>query len=232
MDKKTNLTLFENGKLTLHQNIGIRIREFSTKMQAGKSFNVYTKKRFGEKSINNTLFKDNYDKQNKLIKKYKSIALRNIFSEEKIKDEIGNILLYEREFQTIADTRKSILFLNGECWGFYIILEKFSESYFQSHHNAPKEQLTLIKGGELSNGEETELALYNIFFNEYARKNVIDEKVYKEINDFVDIDSLIEYFCNMNLILYHNEYLIYLELFLITFPIIILKLLQLKIILK
>ena len=77
MDKKTNLALFENGKLTLQQNVGIRIRGFSTKMQAGKSFNVYSKKRFGEKS---TLFKDNYDKQNKLIQKYKSIVLRNIFS--------------------------------------------------------------------------------------------------------------------------------------------------------
>ena len=193
--KKTNLALFENGKLTLQQNVGIRIRGFSTKMQAGKSFNVYAKKRFGEKSINNTLFKDNYDKQNKLIKKYKSIALRNIFSEERIKDEIANILLYEREFQTIADTRKSILFLNGEYWGFYIILEKFSESYFQSHYNVPKEKVTLIKEGELSNGEETELTLYNTFFNEYAKKNVTDEKVYKEINDFVEIDSLIEHFC-------------------------------------
>ena len=89
-EKKTNMAIFEKGKKILQQNVGIKIRGFSTKMQAGKSFNVYAKKRFGEKTIKSTLFKDNYDMNNNLIKKYKSIALRNIFSEERIKDEIGN----------------------------------------------------------------------------------------------------------------------------------------------
>ena len=40
-EKKTNMAIFENGKIALKQNVGIRIRGFSTKMQAGKSFNVY-----------------------------------------------------------------------------------------------------------------------------------------------------------------------------------------------
>ena len=193
-EKKTNMAIFENGKMILQQNVGIRIRGFSTKMQAGKSFNVYAKKRFGEKTIKNTLFKDNYDKKNKLITKYKSIALRNIFSEERTKDEIGNILLFGREFQSISDTRKSMLFLNGEYWGFYIIIEKFSESYFESHYDVPKEKVTLIKEGELSNGEESELPLYNNFFDEYSKKDVLDEKIYEEINNFIDLDSLIEHF--------------------------------------
>ena len=194
-EKKTNMAIFENGKIVLQQNVGIRIRGFSTKMQAGKSFNVYAKKRFGEKSIKKTLFKDNYDAKHRLITKYKSIGLRNIFQEERIKDEIGNILLYGREyFQAISDTRKSILFLNGEYWGFYIIIEKFSESYFESHYDIPKEGVTLIKEGELSNGEESELSLYNDFFNEYSTKDVLDEKIYEKINEFVDLDSLIEHF--------------------------------------
>ena len=194
-EKKTNMAIFENGKIVLQQNVGIRIRGFSTKMQAGKSFNVYAKKRFGEKSIKNTLFKENYDAKHRLITKYKSIGLRNIFQEERIKDEIGNILLYGREyFQAISDTRKSILFLNGEYWGFYIIIEKFSESYFESHYDIPKEGVTLIKEGELSNGEESELSLYNDFFNEYSSKDVIDEKIYEKINQFIDLDSLIEHF--------------------------------------
>ena len=193
-EKKTNMAIFENGKIILKQNVGIRIRGFSTKMQAGKSFNVYAKKRFGEKTIKNILFKENYDAKHQLITKYKSIGLRNIFQDERIKDEIGNILLYGREYQAISDTRKSILFLNGEYWGFYIIIEKFSESYFESHYDVPKEKVTLIKEGELSNGEESELTLYNNFFNEYSLKDVLDDKVYEEINNFVDLDSLVEHF--------------------------------------
>ena len=193
-EKETNMAIFENGKLSLQQNVGIKIRGFSTKMQAGKSFNVYAKKRFGKKQIKSVLFEDNFDKDNKLIEKYKSIALRNVFAEERIKDAFANKLLFGREHQLISDTRKCILFLNGEYWGFYIMLEKFSENYIQSHFYVPKEGVTLIKEGELSNGEESEMTLYNNFFNEYSQKDVTDEKVYKEINDFLDVDSLIEHF--------------------------------------
>lgn len=193
-EKETNMAIFENGKKTVQQNVGIKIRGFSTKMQAGKSFNVYSKKRFGKKQIKSVLFEDNYDKFDKLIEKYKSIALRNVFAEERIKDEFANKLLFGREHQVIADTRKCIVFLNGEYWGFYIMLEKFSESYIQSHYGVPKEAVTLIKEGELSNGEESELTAYNNFFNEYAQKNVLDDSIYKEINNTVDLDSLVEHF--------------------------------------
>ena len=193
-EKETNMAIFEKGKVSVQQNVGIKIRGFSTKMQAGKSFNIYAKKRFGKKQIKSILFENNYDKFDKLIEKYKSIALRNVFAEERIKDEFANKLLFGREHQVIADTRKCIIFLNGEYWGFYVMLEKFSESYIQSHYGVPKEGVTLIKEGELSGGEESELTLYNNFMNEYSQKNVQDEKVYQEISEFVDIDSLIEHF--------------------------------------
>ena len=85
-EKETNMAIFENGVKKVQQNVGIKIRGFSTKMQAGKSFNVYSKKRFGKKQIKYALFEDNYDKFDKLIEKYKSIALRNVFAEERIKD--------------------------------------------------------------------------------------------------------------------------------------------------
>ena len=192
--KETNMAIFENGEKKVHQNVGIRIRGFSTKMQAGKSFNVYSKKRFGKKQIKYALFEDNYDKFDKLIEKYKSIALRNVFAEERIKDEFANKLLFGREHQVIADTRKCIVFLNGEYWGFYIMLEKFSENYIQSHFGVPKEGVTLIKEGELSNGEESELTTYNNFFSEYATKNVEEESLYKEVISRVDLDSLAEHF--------------------------------------
>ena len=74
------------------------------------------------------------------------------------------------------------------------MIEKFSESFIASHFDVPKDGVTLIKEGELSNGEPSEITLYNGFFNEYSKKDVTDEKVYKEIQDFVDIESLIEHF--------------------------------------
>jgi hypothetical protein len=99
--------------------VGIKIRGFSTRNQPGKSFNVYAKKRFGKKNIQSVLFEKNYDMYDNLIDTYKSFALRNVFSEERIRDEFANKLLHERrKFQSITDTKKCMLFLNGEYWGF------------------------------------------------------------------------------------------------------------------
>jgi hypothetical protein len=194
-EKETNIAIFEKGKISLQQNLGIKIRGFSTRMQPGKSFNVYAKKRFGKKSIKNVLFPNNYDMNHNLIDKYKSFALRNVFAEERIKDEFANKLLHERrEYQSITDTKKCILFLNGEYWGFYVMIEKFSENYIQSHFNVPGDYVTLIKEGELANGDQTEFDLYNNFMHEYSEKDLLDEKIYEEVKNFIDFDSFIEHF--------------------------------------
>ena len=78
--------------------------------------------------------------------------------------------------------------------GILFIVETFSEKSIESHYDVPKERVTLIKEGDLSNGEESEIELYSIFFSEYSKKDLLDEKVYEEINDFIEIDSLIEHF--------------------------------------
>ena len=194
-EKETNIAIFEKGKISLQQNMGIKIRGFSTRMQPGKSFNVYAKKRFGKKTIQSILFENNYDMNHNLIDTYKSFALRNVFSEERIRDEFANKLLHERrEFQSITDTRKCVLFLNGEYWGFYVMIEKFSENYIQSHFGVPSDYVTLIKEGELANGEQTEFDNYKNFMNEYSQKNLTDELLYEEIQKVIDLDSFIEYF--------------------------------------
>ena len=63
-----------------------------------------------------------------------------------------------------------MLFLNGEYWGFYVMIEKFSENYIQSHFGVPSDFVTLIKEGELTNGEQSEFESYNTFMQEYSKK--------------------------------------------------------------
>ena len=194
-EKVTRVAIFENGKIKLQQNVGIKIRGFFTLIQPGKSFNVYAKKRFGKKNIQSVLFEKNYDMYDNLIDTYKSFALRNVFSEERIRDEFANKLLHERrKFQSITDTKKCMLFLNGEYWGFYVMIEKFSENYIQSHFGVPSDFVTLIKEGELTNGEQSEFDSYNTFMQEYSKKNLTDETIYEEVKKVIDFDSFIEYF--------------------------------------
>ena len=193
-EKEADITIFEKGKILFEQTLGIRIKGASTRMASGKSFNLYARKKYGEKNIKSILFNDNYDINEKIIDKYKSFTLRSVYDTERIRDEIVNKLTFGREYQSITDTKKCILFINGEYWGFYIMMEKFSENFFENHYNIQNDDVMLIKENEISNGVEGDIDEYFNLMEKFSEKDLTDKEVYKELNKYLDIDSFIEYF--------------------------------------
>jgi hypothetical protein len=90
--------------------------------------------------------------------------------------------------------KESFLFLNGEFWGMYVITEKFSDKFFLSHYNIPKEDLLYNKDGEYD--EKTPKEIHNIynFMDLYSQKDLTYDVYYKDVCNVIDIDSLIEQF--------------------------------------
>ncbi len=193
-EREVNIAIFEKGTISLHQNMGLRIKGASTRSAAGKSFNIYARDEYGKGSINTALFSDNYNVENKLINKYKSFSLRSVYDDERIRDEFVSKILFGREYQSISDTKKCILFINGEYWGLYIMMEKFSENYFENHFNVPKNDVVLAKEGEIEASTNKELVEYTNFMKTYSKKDLSQKNIFNEINSFLDIYSLIEYF--------------------------------------
>ena len=193
-EREVNIAIFEKGVISVHQNMGIRIKGASTRSAAGKSFNLYARDKYGKSSINAALFSDNYDKKNKLINKYKSFSLRNVYDDERIRDEFVNKLIFNREYHSISDTKKCIVFINGEYWGLYIMMEKFSENYIENHYNIPKNDVILAKEGDIEDESNKELKEYMNFMKTYSKKDLSQKNIFNEINNFLDIYSLIEYF--------------------------------------
>ena len=85
-EREANIEIFENGNLLVQQNMGLRIKGASTRSAAGKSFNLYAREKYGKDSVKSSLFLDNYDINNKLINKYKSITLRSVYNDERIRN--------------------------------------------------------------------------------------------------------------------------------------------------
>ena len=193
-EKEANIAIFEKGTLLVHQNLGIRIKGASTRSAAGKSFNLFSKDKYGKDHIKSTLFSNNYDKENKLINKYKSLSLRSVYDDERIRDEFVNKLIFNDEYHSIADSKKCILFLNGEYWGFYILMEKFSEDYFHSHYMIPKDDIVFSKEGEKTEENIKDIEEYNSIMEKYLKKDLTGKEIFNEINRYVDINSFIEYF--------------------------------------
>ena len=193
-EKEINLAIFEKGKILFQQNMGIRIKGASTRSAAGKSFNIYAKKKYGKENIKSPLFDDNYDINNNLINKYKSFSLRSVYDDERMRDEFVSKLLFGREYHSISDTKKCILFINGEYWGFYVLMEKFDEDYIENHFNIPSDDVIFSKEGEIDESNEKEINEYNNFMNEYSEKDLTGKNIFNEINKYLDIYSFIEYF--------------------------------------
>jgi hypothetical protein len=88
----------------------------------------------------------------------------------------------------------AVLFMNGEYWGFYCIQENFNDDFVSKNYLIPKKQVALAKGNEIEEGPEEEIQNFVKFCEEYSKKDVANEKVYQEIKDYIDIDSMIEFF--------------------------------------
>jgi len=194
-EREASITIFEKGKLIVSQNMGIRIKGDSTRNNPGKSFNLYARSKYGKKKVNAELLKNNFNINGELIKKYDTFALRCVYEPNRLKEKLVKDLFSSR-ILAMSDSEMSILFLNGEYWGAYLLIEKTDKSFMETNYLIPSENISMIKEAKNEEGpiEETDK------FSAFCRANCVwgkdlnDENAYKEIKDFIDIDSLIEHY--------------------------------------
>ena len=193
-EREALVTIFDKGEKIVQQNMGIRIKGASTRNNPGKSFNLLAKEKYGKSTIEAELFKDNYDLNGKLITSYKSFSLRCVYENNRLKDKFGWDIFKGRKDLTSADMRISILFLNGEYWGLYVLQEKVDDIFIENNYLIPHKNVALSKNGETEEGPEEEWDNLNKFANEYSKQDLSDKKLYEEVKKTIDIDSFIEMF--------------------------------------
>lgn len=90
--------------------------------------------------------------------------------------------------------KNSILFLNGEYWGLYVMQEKLDDEFISKNYLIPNKDVAMVKEGQIEEGPIEEWDRLNEFFDIYSKKDLSDKKIYEEIKNFIDIDSMIEFF--------------------------------------
>ncbi len=195
-EREASITIFEKGNMIANQNMGIRIKGDSTRNNPGKSFNLYAKEKYGKKKVDAELLENNYDLNGNLIKKYKTFALRCVYEPNRLKDKFVRDLFSTTENLAISDSKMSILFLNGEYWGMYLIQEKIDDNYISSNYLLSSNKIIVAKAGDIEDGPEEELDNFEYFCGNYSKKDVANKDVYSEIKNYIDIDSLVELFAN------------------------------------
>ena len=185
---------FDKGEMIVQQNMGIRIKGGATRNNPAKSFNLYARKKYGKSRIETDLFKDNFDINGTLITSYKILSVRAAYQEDRLRDNLARDLFFSRKGITTVDMKSSILFLNGEYWGLYVLQEKIGDDFIEKNYLVPRKEIVIAKDNQVEDGPEEEYVKFQEFCKEYALKDLSDDKLYKEIEDYIDIDSMIELF--------------------------------------
>ena len=195
-ERESTITIFEKGEKSIEEKIGIRIRGASTRNYPLKSFNVYFRKEYGSNKIrSDTLIPDNYDIKGNIINVYDSFSLKGIIDEVPIRDLFSSKLIHGRKLLASQNMKSSVLFLNGEFWGMYLINEKLNAKFFGNHYNLPKKDILFFKSYlKMESGTDEDLEKIVNFMLLYSSKDLTDLKNYNDVCEVIDVESLIEHY--------------------------------------
>lgn len=191
-ERKAESQFFDEfGKLDLSQECGIRIHGGISRGYNPKSLNIYARKEYdGNKTLQADLFGTGYYPSavtlfqggNDVRTKAKDYAVCRV-----IKDLNIATMNYE----------PYVLFLNGEYWGIYWLNEKYNADFFTYYYGVEKDNVIMIKSGELEEGEEDDLKYYSKMYEFCSQTDVTELENYEKVCEMIDIESYIDYYAVM-----------------------------------
>ncbi len=192
-ERPAHITVFESGEAAYSTEIGIRIHGGATRSNAQKSFNLYARADYGDTKIRYDFFDGAIKTQKgKVIDTFDKLTLRNGGNDSttKIRDRINQEAVPERAFGTQAQT-ECVVFIDGEFWGAYNIVEKLDKTYISDHFGVKEDTVCMIKNDELEEGSDQGFADYE------ALKQLADQantpQIYEQFIKIVDPSSFADY---------------------------------------
>ena len=182
-ERPVEITYFEKGNLVLEQSLGIRIRGAISRIRQIKSFSIYARKFYdGQNRLLHPLFEGlSYQKSFILrASDYKEGFLQSLVSDRNISTQLA---------------KPCTLFIDGEYWGKYHMLEKYGTHYIKEHFGINRDNVSMIKNGKIESGDETCLRDYDELLTFMGEFDMSIKEYYNYVCERVDIQSLIDYYC-------------------------------------
>ncbi len=197
------------------QEMGIRVKGDGSRTVYQKSLRLIAREKYGGKNVKYPIFPDNVRQETGgVVEKYKAFTLRNggnDWGHSYLRDHFITRLAVGLNLET-AQTMPVIAFINGEYWGLYTLTEEFTDNFFQYHYGMDDKNVIIVKKGELEEGEEKDMALYEDLFTHIAKKDMTNPANYKKAGELLDLQSYAElcalhlYICNNDGIFQYNNW--------------------------
>lgn len=191
-ERKAICQFFDASKQpVLEQECGIRIHGGISRGYNPKSLNIYARKEYdGNKKFQNDLFGTGY---------YASAI--TLFQggndvRTKAKDYLISTAIKDLDISSM-NYKPYILFLNGEYWGVYWLNEKYDARYLEYYYDVDKDNVIMMKGTELVEGEEDDYKYFSNMIEFCSQSDVTKEDNYEKVCELIDIESYIDYYSVM-----------------------------------
>lgn len=169
---------------TLAQDCGIRIRGNESRHFPQKSFSLYARSRYGSSSFSPVFFDTGISYPNLILNSGRQLKKIFFFS------------LVEDRDTAIQQYTPCQVFLNGEYWGMYYLMEKYSSEYLAGHYDVDPDNTLLVKDTRyVENGSPQDIARYKELRTFLAEQNLADPDVYQELLTKMDMQSFIDWMC-------------------------------------
>lgn len=169
---------------TLAQDCGIRIRGNESRHFPQKSFSLYARSRYGFSSFSPVFFDTGISYPNLILNSGRQLKKIFFFS------------LVEDRDTAIQQYTPCQVFLNGEYWGMYYLMEKYSSEYLAGHYDVAPDNTLLVKDTRyVENGNPQDIARYKELRTFLAEQNLADPDVYQELLTKMDMQSFIDWMC-------------------------------------
>lgn len=181
----------ESGCPVLEQLCGIRIHGGVSRGYSQKSLNIYARKEYdGNQRLLGDLFGTGY---------YASAVM--LFQggndvRTKAKDYLVAAAIKGLNVSTM-NYEPYVLFLDGEYWGIYWLNEKYNADYLEHYYQVNKDNVILIKSGELEAGEEEDYQYYSNMIEFCSQSDLTKAENYEKVCELIDMDSYIDYYAVM-----------------------------------
>ena len=169
---------------TLAQDCGIRIRGNESRHSPQKSFSLYARSRYGSSSFSPVFFDTGISYPNLILNSGRQLKKIFFFS------------LVEDRDTAIQQYTPCQVFLNGEYWGMYYLMEKYSSEYLAGHYDVAPDNTLLVKDTRyVENGSPQDIARYKELRTFLAEQNLADPDVYQELLTKMDMQSFTDWMC-------------------------------------
>ncbi|MCI9681654.1 MAG: hypothetical protein HFI26_09735 [Lachnospiraceae bacterium] len=183
-ERPAHLAFFDpqHARLT-EQECGIRIRGNESRNFPQKSFTLFSRNRYEAKTFEPVFFDTGFS--------YPTLILNN-------SSQLKKVFFFSLTENRNAASQKYTpcqVFLNGEYWGLYYLMEKYSSEYLESYYGVDAQNTLLIKNSwEIQDGNPDGASGFKAL-KELLAQDMSDPQLYGKLLTQMDMQSFIDWMC-------------------------------------